>query len=234
LTEQSQPYILISILVLAILIALVFVIWWRNRKESRMEIVPRTEIKSDWYRDIEKRVNKLKGTLDEKESRKLRLFLLLSLSQRVAEFSPGCSQCGQLQQDISATVKDLENQVLREDKQWRKSYNKSVNGILEHLQKRHKLVTENYYMGIGIAIGSGLGVALGSAFEYLGSGIPIGIGMGLAIGAALDAKAKKEGRVIITHDQAAGTSRTGMAIIFGIGIVVVLAIILLIVFRNYI
>ena len=234
MNAESQPYILISILVLVVIIAMVFVIWRRNRKGIAGDVNFQPEFKNDWYRGIEKQISKIKGSLDERNYRKLKLFLLLSISQRVAGFSLECSQCSQLQQEITSLVKDLENQVLRDDKQWRKSYNRSVNNIMNHLQKQHKLVTEGYYMGMGIAIGSGLGVALGSAFEYLGSGIPIGIGIGVAIGAALDAKAKKEGRVIITRDQTDGTSRTNMAIMVGIGLVVVLAFVLLIIFRDYI
>ena len=52
------------------------------------------------------------------------------------------------------------------------------------------------WASIGIAIGSGLDVALGAALEQFGGGIPIGVGIGLAIGAALDAKAKKEDRIL--------------------------------------
>ena len=51
-------------------------------------------------------------------------------------------------------------------------------------------------MGLGIAIGSGIGVALGAAFEKIGGGIPIGVGIGVAIGAALDYQARRKDRIL--------------------------------------
>ena len=44
----------------------------------------------------------------------------------------------------------------------------------------------NSMMGAGIAIGAGLGVALGVALDMLPLGIAIGAGIGVAIGAAMD------------------------------------------------
>ncbi len=46
-------------------------------------------------------------------------------------------------------------------------------------------------IGAWMAIGVGIGTALGAATENMGAGIAIGIGIGLAIGAGLDANAKK-------------------------------------------
>ena len=61
-------------------------------------------------------------------------------------------------------------------------------------------------MGIGMVFGSGIGVALGAVLEQFGGGIPIGVGIGLAIGAALDAKARKEGRIICPKETSAATN----------------------------
>ena len=90
--------------------------------------------------------------------------------------------------------------------------------ITNHLQKQHKLVTDGYYMGIGVAIGSGIGVALGAVMDNVGGGIPIGVGVGLAIGAALDAKARKEGRILCPKETAAATTKNFkiLAIILGL------------------
>ena len=68
-------------------------------------------------------------------------------------------------------------------------------------------------MGLGIAIGSGLGVALGVVLEQIGSGIPIGVGLGVAIGAVLDAKAKKEGRILCPKETTTTTSAMNFKII---------------------
>jgi len=82
------------------------------------------------------------------------------------------------------------------NKERRRSYLKQISVIVKHLQKQHKLVTEGYYMGIGLAIGAAIGVALGAALGNPGIGPGIGVALGVAIGGYLDRKAKKEGRVI--------------------------------------
>jgi hypothetical protein len=82
------------------------------------------------------------------------------------------------------------------NKEERKSYFKSINRITGHLQKKHKLITEGYFLGIGMALGTAIGVAIGSSFDNVGSGIPIGLSVGVLIGAVLEARAAKEGRVI--------------------------------------
>ena len=47
-----------------------------------------------------------------------------------------------------------------------------------------------------MAIGVGIGTALGAIFENPGIGAGTGTAVGLAIGGYLDKKAKKEGKVI--------------------------------------
>ena len=47
-------------------------------------------------------------------------------------------------------------------------------------------------IGAWMAIGVGIGVALGSAMDKLGAGLAIGIGIGVAIGAAIDRRRKQK------------------------------------------
>ena len=44
---------------------------------------------------------------------------------------------------------------------------------------------DNRMMGAGVAIGAGLGIALGVAMDNIGVGVAIGVGGGIAIGSAL-------------------------------------------------
>lgn len=151
---------------------------------------------SDWLDSITKQIDLLKNTLSEKNYKKYKLRLLLCIAERVTQFYPVCGQCQIFQQDITTLVQDIGNLTQLPDKNRQKSYFKTIDNITRHLQKQHKLVNEGYYIGIGMAIGSGIGIALGAALEKVGGGIPIGVGVGLAIGAALDAKAKREGRIL--------------------------------------
>ena len=84
-----------------------------------------------------------------------------------------------------------------------------------------------------IAIGSGLGVAIGAALPNIATGIPIGVALGLAIGRLLDAKARKEGRVICPSEKAAvSVNPTKLMIIVGLGILIAAGIVAYLIFRS--
>jgi len=157
------------------------------------------EVQSKWYNDVAKIIDSYQVSLSQKEQKKYKLDLLLRLAGRVEEFSSGCGQCQVYQQEITEFARGLGNlvqmpkQVIDKES---KRYKKTLNTVTKHLQKQHKLVTKGYYMGICMAIGSGVGVALSAGLDKAGVGMPIGIAVGVAIGSALDARAKKEGRVI--------------------------------------
>ena len=155
---------------------------------------------SDWYDDIAKRIGELSSTFSQKDCKKYKLDLPLCLAQRVDEFSSVCTECHMSQQDIMSLTKDMSNLVQTADKERRKAYFKALNKVTGHLQKQHKLVTEGYYAALCMALGSGLGVAIGAAMDNIGTGMAIGVGFGIAIGVALDAKAKKEGRILCPRE----------------------------------
>ena len=52
----------------------------------------------------------------------------------------------------------------------------------------NELRPRGYWIGIGISIGAGFGVAMGLVFDNLALGIAMGAGAGVAIGAALEQK----------------------------------------------
>jgi hypothetical protein len=161
---------------------------------------------SDWLNNTKRQIGLLKDTLGDKKYKKYKLPLLLCLAERVAQFYPQCGQCHILQRDISGLIQEIGSLTQFPDKNRQKSYFKTMDMIVQHLRKQHKLVNEGYYMGIGIAIGTGFGVALGVAMRQVGGGIPIGVGIGLTIGVALDAKAKKEGRVLYQKEAESANS----------------------------
>ena len=185
----------------------------------------------DWYDGIAKQIDELKSTITDKDYRKFKLHMLLCVARRTAEFSPGCGQCMSHQQKITEITRALGNLIQISDKEARKSYRKSVTKMFIHLQRKHKLVTEGFYMAICMILSSGLGVAIGVAIDNIGSGIPIGVGIGAAIGAALDVKAKKEGRLICPRETA-GSSK--MALVLGIilGLLLLVALFVFILFSR--
>ena len=154
------------------------------------------EVHNAWHDKTSKEITLHRETLSKKDAKKYKLDLLLRVAKRIADFSFECGGCQLSQQEITTLTQDLGNLVQMPDKGGRKRYLKKINRIVKHLQSEHKLVTQGQNVGLWIAIGSGIGVALGAGMDNVGGGIPIGIAIGTAVGIALDAKAKREDRVI--------------------------------------
>jgi len=158
---------------------------------------------NDWYIDIVKKIDRYKDKFNKRDDKKYKLDLLLRMAKRVAGFSADCVECQNFQGEITKLAEDSGN-LIKASKEERKNHFKMINSILKHLQKQHKLITEGenfgIWIGIGIAIGSGMGIVFGVGLNNIGIGIPFGAGIGMAIGSAIgggmDAKAKKEDRVI--------------------------------------
>jgi hypothetical protein len=78
-----------------------------------------------------------------------------------------------------------------------KSYKSLITKITDHLQKTHKLLSEDYYISIYMSIGMSLGLLFGMlVFDNIALGLPIGMSLGIAIGAGIDADNKKKGKTI--------------------------------------
>ena len=174
------------------------------------------ETHSNWHDGVTKQIDLFKETLDKRNYRKYKIDMLQCLANRIEQFSSECGQCQMFKQDISTLVQDVSNLSQMPNKESRKHYFKSMNGVIGHLQRQHKLVAEGYYIGIGMAIGTGLGVAIGTATDNVGSGIPIGVACGMAIGAALDVKAKKEDRILCPRQARETTTSKRSLVIVGI------------------
>jgi hypothetical protein len=159
---------------------------------------------SDWYNGIVQKIAGLKNTLDQKDYKRFRLDSLSSVAQRVDQFSSECTECMSFREDIDRLIKNAGDLAQGGDRELRKAHlsdlNKTMNKMVFHLRRQHRLVTEGYYMALGTALGMAVGLAIGiAAFDNQSLGMAIGIGGGVAIGAALDTKAKKEDRVLYTR-----------------------------------
>jgi len=190
---------------------------------------------SDWYNGITQKIEGLKNTLDQKDYKRFRLDSLSSVARRVGQFSPECTQCMLFREDVDRLIKNAGDLAQMGDKELRKAHlgdvNKTLNKMVFHLRREHKLVTEGYYMALGTALGMAVGLAIGGvAFDNQGIGMAIGIGGGVAIGAALDAKAKKEDRILYTR-ATSRFSRTAWALLIA-GLVVMLVVLAFIFFTR--
>lgn len=138
--------------------------------------------------------------LNNKQSKYYRLDLVERVINRLASFSDECQECTNFINNLESYIDSIRVNV---DKQTIKAYNTFLQKIISHMQLKHKLVNDSYYLTLFIPIGMALGMAFGtvigliSSFKGISSsGIGIGLCLGVAIGAALDADAKKKRRVI--------------------------------------
>ena len=158
------------------------------------------EAHSDWYNRIDNEISQYQSTLNKKDAKKYKLDLLRRIAGRVDDFAGYCGECQAFKSEISGLLQELSLLVQMPNKQNQRSYSKSINNIVTHLKKVHKLVNKGHYIGIGIgigtAIGAGLGGVLGAASDNPAIGTPLGMAVGLAIGSYLDTKAEREGKVI--------------------------------------
>ena len=149
----------------------------------------------EWYDGIVREVDQQKSRLSEKGQKKYGVDSLLRASKRIADFSDECEECRGFQGEISNLVSRLGSaeQFSRDE---RKEHARKLKTLITHLQKRHKLVPGGYYIGAGAVLGVSIGVAIGTALQNIAVGVGVGIALGAGIGSAMDAKAKKEGKVI--------------------------------------
>ena len=88
------------------------------------------------------------------------------------------------------------------DNQFSKRLKSAQSKILKIIEKQHKLATKNHYRNIWLALGIGaIGVPIGVVIAsitgnmaFIGIGIQIGSGVGIAIGTMMDNKLKDQGK----------------------------------------
>lgn len=82
----------------------------------------------------------------------------------------------------------------------RKYFSKKLNTFKEYLKEAFSLISEGYYIAIGMSLGMCFGVAFGTSFGSSGTSMGLAIGMliGLGIGRAKDLEAEKQNRVLKT------------------------------------
>lgn len=73
-----------------------------------------------------------------------------------------------------------------------------------------ELRPQGYWIGIGISIGAGFGVAIGTALDNIALGLPIGVGAVIAIGTTLEQKNKDKLRPF--NEQERKMQKWGVAI----------------------
>ncbi len=151
---------------------------------------------TEWYRNLETAVDSAKERIGAAESRDYHFDRFLKLARRVDEFTPTCARCKALQPEMDKILADISENAPQIPINQKRAYLGGMETLYSHLKKTHGLISEGQNMGLWLAIGTAIGIALGAAIQNPLIGIPIGLAVGFVIGNVMDARAKKEGKII--------------------------------------
>ena len=148
-----------------------------------------------WFANITDEINRQKQQFSPREYKVYKLDLLIRISKRLNDYFPDCVDCQNMKREMEIIICSLDN-LLQSSREEQKNYFASIDNIAKHLKEKHNLVSENQNLALWLPLGVGIGLPLGFPMGNIALGIPIGLAIGAAIGVSLDAKAKREGRVI--------------------------------------
>ncbi|HKJ30429.1 MAG TPA: hypothetical protein VKA34_01320 [Balneolales bacterium] len=145
--------------------------------------------------ELNKIIKKLGESIDSNAAKKINFKQLDRVSKRLIEFFDECDECQNYTYLILKFSEDT-NRFLDINKKELESFNSNVKIIISHMQKKHNLFVEGYFVSIYIALGLIMGTAIGTSLKNLALGISLGMLIGVAVGVAVDANYKKKGLVI--------------------------------------
>ena len=151
---------------------------------------------TEWYRNLEKAVVSAKERIGPADSRDYHFDRFLKLARRVDEFAPTCTECKLLKPEMDKILAEMSVNAPQIPINQKRAYLGGMESVYSHLKKTHGLISEGQNLGLWLAIGTAIGVALGAALQNPMIGIPIGLAVGFVIGNVMDARAKKEGKII--------------------------------------
>jgi hypothetical protein len=149
----------------------------------------------NWLEETQVKIDKYRKTLTKAEIRKFKLEFLERMAKKLDRLSSSCGECFQSQGEISSLLDNL-SVFIQLPTMAIKDYHRKINKIVRHLRKQHKLIPAGTYTAIGNITGVALGISIGIATGNIGAGIGVGAGLGVGLGTALEAKAKKDGKII--------------------------------------
>lgn len=129
----------------------------------------------------------------EKEKKNYKIDAAVRLFEKLA-----LDQKQEWEIDFNGLIKILIEKEMT-DKQILKSFRKRYNALATEVRKKYGYVEKGYLQGNAMALGIGVGVAIGSAFitvnsAFIGVGIALGVAVGLAIGSKQEQDAKTQGK----------------------------------------
>ena len=148
-----------------------------------------------WFDNITIEIDRQKQKFSPREYKVYKFDLLIRISKRLNDYFPDCIDCQNMKREMEIIICSLDN-LIRSSREEQKNYFNAVDNIVKHLKEKHKLISEGQNLALWLPLGIAIGLPLGIPMGNIALGIPIGLAIGTAIGVSLDAKAKREGRVI--------------------------------------
>lgn len=160
---------------------------------------------SVWYDKIEIQIIENNEKLYKKDFKFYQVDTFLKLAKKTDEFSPTCVDCKLLKRKVEDVSENLDT-YLNGEIASRRSYEKILNEINDHVKRIHKIYPKQYnlylFSFLGILAGMGVGWLIAWLFDenYVKGGLIFGFVIGLIagriIGKVRDNNLLKEGRVL--------------------------------------
>ncbi|KTB47503.1 glycine zipper family protein [Dehalogenimonas alkenigignens] len=121
--------------------------------------------------------------------------MVVRIDRRLGGLANACTDCPGHHAAVGSLLEKIESVDSWSIDEW-KVYYRSLDAIITHLKRAHRLAEEGDGLGAGMVVGAGIGTVAGLVFGNIGVGLALGSAIGLFLGAIGDAIAHKQGRVI--------------------------------------
>ncbi|GAB2546502.1 hypothetical protein [Gracilibacillus alcaliphilus] len=150
------------------------------------------------------RVDKLHAILeeisqivDEEVAIKLELDKCNQILQKLERFSSECVECDQYLVEFERHILQLNRQLDQLTSEDIKDHKQKMNHIRSHLIQQHELIRSGFYLSIHVSLGICLGFVFGLFLLHdIERGLAIGVGLGVAVGMWLETASKNKGHIL--------------------------------------
>jgi len=133
--------------------------------------------------------------LTEKQWKSYQIDFIMRAILKVPVHAKTVDQLAEFKKETEALINAIPTKS-DQQKLFSKDYSGKLSAYKSKLMKLYKLVPDGYYIAIFMPFGIAIGTSLGVAMKNLAIGVSLGLALGIAIGAGLNAKAKKDGKIL--------------------------------------
>lgn len=155
-----------------------------------------------WYRQLIREIEVHQSNFTAKQLRAYQVNFMLRIALRIKDYSDACETCRDFQRTLSRMEEELPE--LLNSKAQRHYQAQQLRLITDHFVRAHRLAPPYYYtrlyVNYGLVVGLFLGIVVGllalNNGIYLPLGLVAGVILGAAYGSCMDARVKRQQRVL--------------------------------------